>query len=243
LYYIVYSNIVIPYTINVGSGSAMTRYSGLAHIIAIYKRAGWSIGKIAAIYLQSCDGGDQVCGRLAALLDPTSLSFSALPPIFKRSENGSFLTYEELETMIPGFANYPPSCKAVIPHVLAVAVVNSNYLETQLPESHEYFKSIFYIDNHPQRLLSKLVGTTIAQNGDVFLQKRTFMCPESNITATGIPPMLVLARQFHEGQERIENHLLTMQNKMDGMFESMVGRSNLEQHGMILIISMNYIQI
>jgi len=55
--------------------------------IAIYLRAGWSLGNVQQRYILAGDGGDQVCGRAATGLKITDPSFAALPPHFNFDQN------------------------------------------------------------------------------------------------------------------------------------------------------------
>ena len=56
--------------------------------IAIYLRAGWSLGLVQSRYILEGEGGDQVCGRAATGLPLTDTSFANLPAHFLAGDNG-----------------------------------------------------------------------------------------------------------------------------------------------------------
>ena len=51
-------------------------------MVAIYLRAGWSVGKVQDQYIFSGAGSDQVVGRAAAGLPINDNGFAVLPPHF-----------------------------------------------------------------------------------------------------------------------------------------------------------------
>ncbi len=53
--------------------------------IAIYLRAGWSLGSVQKRYIMEGQGGDQMCGRAATGLSMISREFATLPPHFHLS--------------------------------------------------------------------------------------------------------------------------------------------------------------
>jgi hypothetical protein len=63
-----------------GIASFLSGTPGGPTAIAIYLRAGWSLGPVQSRYI--LEGGDQVCGRAATGLPVTDVSFSNLPPHF-----------------------------------------------------------------------------------------------------------------------------------------------------------------
>jgi hypothetical protein len=109
--------------------------------IAIYLRAGWSLGPVQSRYILEGQGGDQLCGRAATGLTMTSTEFARLPPHFNAS-GGSILTVEEWEDIVPGFTNYFPShFRPVIPFLLASLIFHKEWLVETLPAQHPLFNS------------------------------------------------------------------------------------------------------
>lgn len=78
-------------------------FLGGPSIIAIFLRAGWSLGEVQDRYIGFTEGGDQLCGRVAAGLDISAgAAFAVLPPAFKPNDQ---LTEELWETIAPGYTN------------------------------------------------------------------------------------------------------------------------------------------
>lgn len=76
--------------------------------IAIWLRAGWSLGKVASRYIFEGQGGDQFVGRAATGLDLNEPSFAILPPHFDCTE-GPVLSLQEWELILPGYSNTYPA--------------------------------------------------------------------------------------------------------------------------------------
>mmetsp|Transcript_16838 Transcript_16838/g.28163 ORF Transcript_16838/g.28163 Transcript_16838/m.28163 type:complete len:455 (-) Transcript_16838:169-1533(-) len=68
--------------------------------IAIYLRAGWSLGRVQSRYILECSGGDRLCGRAATGLCLTEQAFACLPPHFDMTK-GDPLSRQEWEDIVP----------------------------------------------------------------------------------------------------------------------------------------------
>lgn len=85
-----------------GVASFVTSIPGGPSVIAVYLRAGWSLGPVQSRYILEGDGGDQLCGRAATGLPLSDPSFASLPPHF------SDVCLIEWSTVIPNFESFYP---------------------------------------------------------------------------------------------------------------------------------------
>ena len=141
--------------------------------IAIYLRAGWSLGPVQGRYIMEGQGGDQLCGRAASGLTLTSTEFASLPPHFD-TRDGSILTVAEWENIVPGYIDYFPSdFRPVISYLLASLIHHKQWLMCTLPEEHPLFLSTVWISG----VMEKLAPKVLCGNG-----RNEF----SGLTATGV---------------------------------------------------------
>lgn len=153
--------------------------------IAIYLRAGWSLGRVQSRYILECTGGDRLCGRAASGLCLTSPEFTCLPPHFDMSR-GDPLSVEEWEEIVPGYAKfYPDSFRQVLPYLLASIVYHRKWLVENLHANHPLFQTSVWRDGIPERL----AGDVLCGYG-----RNT----QSGMMATGIPSTVLLAQEFRD---------------------------------------------
>ena len=70
------------HSIRKGVGTMLTNSPAGPAIIAVCIRMGWKLGAVLSVYLRLEKGGDQLCGRVAAMLPIESTDFGVLPPHF-----------------------------------------------------------------------------------------------------------------------------------------------------------------
>jgi hypothetical protein len=91
-----------------GIATFLSSVPGGPSAIAIYLRAGWSLGAVQHRYIFEGEGGsDQLCGRAASGLCLTEPEFATLPPHFDLS-SGEVLTLAEWEHILPGYSTFYP---------------------------------------------------------------------------------------------------------------------------------------
>jgi hypothetical protein len=175
-----------------GIASFLSGTHGGPTAISIYLRAGWSLGPVQSPYILEGEGGDQVCGRAASGLPLTDVSFANLPPHFLRSDE-DFLSTAEWEDILPGYSTfYPLNFREVIPFLLASLVYHVPYLagvESSNPR-HPLFLQRVWTSGVLLRLKDS-VGAGCNRH------------PISKMTATGVPPHLVLANSIVHLEEDI----------------------------------------
>ena len=177
--------------------------------IAIYLRAGWSLGPVHSRYILEGEGGDQVCGRAATGLPLTDTSFANLPAHFLKADNG--VTTEEWERILPGYSTYYPlSFREVIPYLLASLVYHSVYLQ-ELQSSHPRHP-LFLQNVWTSGILEKIkdrVGAGCNRN------------PVSKMFATGVPPHLVLANRIEEMQTGVNDLRIEIITRLEKLPEDL----------------------
>ena len=108
-----------------GVTSFCAGFLGGPSVIAIFLRAGWSLGQVQDRYIQFCEGGDQLAGRIAAGLNFNSgANFAVLPPHF--ADNA--LTPEEWLELLPYYNEYPSNFQVVLQYLLASLVYHWDWI-------------------------------------------------------------------------------------------------------------------
>jgi hypothetical protein len=159
--------------------------------IAIYLRAGWSLGNVQQRYILAGDGGDQVCGRAATGLKITDPSFAALPPHFDLT-NGPPLTVEQWDEVLPGYSSfYPNKFKPVLTYLLASLVYHRDFLQQRLHPSHPLFHQRVWRSGILVQLQSKVLCGR-------------FINEVSGLEASGVPPHIVIANQLMKVEARLK---------------------------------------
>lgn len=188
-----------------GIATFMSGTPGGPTAISIYLRAGWSLGPVQSRYILEGEGGDQVCGRAASGLPLTDVSFANHPPHFLHN-NEDYMTSAEWEDILPGYSTfYPKNFREVVPFLLASLIYHQPYL-LSLQASNP---------RHPiflQRVWTSGVLVRLKDMVDAGCNRN----PTSKLTATGVPPHLILA-----------NSIVDLRHDMGNMKEEII--SKLEQ--------------
>lgn len=187
-----------------GVASFLSGLPGGPGPIAIYLRAGWSLGPVQSRYILDGHGNDQVCGRAATGLCLTDPSFATLPPHFNLI-NGPILSAEEWNDIVHGYATFYPECfRQVIPFLLASIVHHEEWLNATLAPNHPLRTSRVWTCGVIARLKSE-VHTGCGHN------------KETRMRATGIPPHIVLANEIVEVRSALAAVRTELIAKLDNM--------------------------
>ena len=192
-----------------GIASFLSGTPGGPTAIAIYLRAGWSLGPVQSRYILEGEGGDQVCGRAATGLPLTDVAFANLPAHFLTLDSG--LTTAEWEEILPGYTTYYPlSFREVVPFLLASLVHHRPYLlEVQAKHPrHPLFLQRIWTGGILERLQDK-VSAGCNRN------------PISKMFATGVPPHLVLANRMADMQKGMDSIRLEVISKLEALPEAL----------------------
>ena len=174
---------------------------GGASPIAIYLRAGWSLGPVQSRYILEAQGGDQICGRAATGLDITTTDFASLPPHF--NPNTNILSVEEWEEILPGYITfYPSTFRTVLSYLLASIVFHKDWLIRSLHNRHPLFNTPLWTSG----ILDRLASQVLAGNG----RNST-----SLLTATGIPPHILLANELAKVERKLEALRLDLMERLN----------------------------
>lgn len=180
--------------------------------IAVFQRAGWSLG-VQDRYLMS-SGEDQYTGRFCSLLNPLEESFACLPPHFK-DNRVPFPADHCWATVLPGWTSLPHNFQSVLPVLLASVVFHNDWLRATLPSKHSFFKCPLFSSG----LLAHLVDLGVVETG-VFENKTT------GVRASGVPPSLSaradtsktlsdLAARVDALSKQVEKSQQTVVNRID----------------------------
>lgn len=165
-----------------GVATGLSSMCGGPSPIAIYLRAGWSLGPVQSRYILESGGGDQLCGRAATGLTMTDPSFACLPPHF--DIQNTIIGEDEWETILPGFStNYPQSFLPVLPFLLASLCYHHEFLKCTLHKGHPLRSQPVWTSGVLSRLSDKVL-TGCGRN------------PVSHLYATGIPHHIVIANEM-----------------------------------------------
>ena len=80
--------------------------------VAIFLRAGWSLGNVKDRYIFAGEGGDQLCGRAVCGLSLIDSKFGILPPHFA-SSTLEMISDVEWKRLLPGYDLYPECFRQV----------------------------------------------------------------------------------------------------------------------------------
>lgn len=174
-----------------GVATFVASYLGGPSIVAIFLRAGWSLGQVQKRYLTRADGSDNLCGRVACGLNLNDgASFSVLPPHFHPS---FVLTAEQWAEIAPGYDQLPACFQGCLIYLLASIVHHYDWLTAKdesgsyvnLPASHPFFVSRIFTSGKLLQFRQHLLPLNTDGR-----------CEESGMTATGIPPSVENARRL-----------------------------------------------
>lgn len=180
--------------------------------VAVYLRAGWSIGNVQDRYIFMGCGSDQVVGRAVSGLPINSIDFGTLPPHFL-PEDERLLASIGWENMLNGYANLPASFKPVVPFLIASLVYHIDFHREKLRANHSIFKCPLFTRQHR-------IGNSMGTIMDYFKQKivtGTMHCKATNMQATGVPPHLSVLQKisslmdsFTELREHFDQQIATI---------------------------------
>jgi len=167
-------------------------------VLAIFLRAGWSLGQVQDRYFSSAGGNDHLCGRVAAGLDFNSGSrFSVLPPHFA---NADVISREQWQHICPCYHEFPVGFRACLPYFLAslayhydwIVALDSNGNYLHLAKEHPFFQSRVFTSGLLPDLKSLVISNVISGRCDI-----------TGMTATGVPPHIKLHRKLDRAKKEI----------------------------------------
>jgi hypothetical protein len=147
--------------------------------VQINHRAGWTLGGVLDRYLFADAGGDQVTGRVLAGLSFNDASFASLPPHLD-AVGASRVTWT---TVLPLYNRLPETFKRALPQLLASICYHEQWLRSTLSATHPLFSTGLFTSD-----------TMAALKAHVFVG--CCRCPDTGLTATGIPPHLTMANEL-----------------------------------------------
>ncbi|ETM41313.1 hypothetical protein L914_12895 [Phytophthora nicotianae] len=161
--------------------------------IAVHLRAGWALGGVQDRYLRHDLAGDMFVGRTVSGLPILKADFATLPPRFKGGQD-----QVEVAKRIC-FRGLPRNVTLIAEYALASIIYHYAYLKEHLPEEHPLFQA------------------PLMRNEQRIQDLRTFVvCGETSseetVTATGIPPHVVLLSEIQFLKNTVELQRLEQKN-------------------------------
>jgi len=188
-----------------GIASFCAGFIGGPSVIAIYLRAGWSLGQVQDRYITYSDGGDQLCGRVAAGLDfNAGANFAVLPP---RLSSVSVLSGEEWNLIIPGYSDYPPGFQTCLPILTAQIVYHYRWILENVGKNHPIRTSRLFISGLIPKIREHVLDPIT-----------TGRCGVTSMAATGIPQHIELSRKL----ESMEKENVKLQERVECLQSAMM---------------------
>lgn len=217
-----------------GIATYCSGFIGGPSVIAIFLRAGWSLGQVQDRYITYSDGGDQFCGRISAGLNYNGGSqFAVLPPHFNITNNNVVLTREEWLLICPRYEQYPITFQSCIPYLLASLVYHHDWWSAK-DEAGEYINISKYHPIHQSRVVtSGLLQRLKSQLSAINTSGR---CSVTGMTATGIPMHVDLLREIEVlkmensalKQQFQQHHTILMEELPRKVTENILANCNVE---------------
>ena len=149
-------------------------------VIAVFKRAKWSLG-FKDRYILFCGGNDHFLGRVLAALSLNKL-FASLPPHFTQAGLVE-LAKHDWNIILPGYDNYPPSFQTTIPFLLASLIWHEPFLRSNLDRAHPLFGTNLFAHGSIMDALRPHVVTGIGR------------CADTGLEATGVPSQIEIVSE------------------------------------------------
>ena len=168
-----------------GVASYVASFINGPSIIAIFLRAGWSLGPVQDRYITYSDGGDQLCGRVCCGLNFTEgANFAVLPACFLTKD---VLTSEEWEVVCPMYRRYSVGFQSTLPYLLAALVYHWPWIQANVSPNHPIFQSRLVRQQFIEKLTPVVIPPTTSS-----------IDHPAGLTATGVPPHVDIQRQLAE---------------------------------------------
>ncbi len=188
----------------------------------VFLRAGTKLGQPHQRYVYQQAAGDSYAGRIASGLDVNSATFMTLPAHFKEITND---LRGVIRSIIPGYDKYPECFRTVMPYLIASVVFHSAYLIDTLPTTHALFRNKLFRDNIYLNMPEVVTGRG--------------KCLLSGMTATGIPPHVVILDKFEVHDATLAAHtasIVALTQEIRTLREAMVGNGTV---GGVPIVDLN----
>ena len=155
---------------------------------AICQHADWSLGPVRDRYIAAVNNGnDQFVARTMSGLDLQSPSFATLPPHF------SLVDTAEISAILHSIVNvnaYRELFQGCLPYLLSSLAYHQEYLDEMLGQQDRLRSSRLWTSG----ILPTLKKKVILGNGQ---------CKTTGMTATGVPPHIILAVASEKIQETL----------------------------------------
>ncbi len=199
--------VVGAHSIRKGISSFLSAFPGGPTAIAIYLRAGWSLGRVTSRYIFGDQGQDQFTGRCCTGISTMDPKFAELPPHFHPSLSIDF------KSILPCYDQLPLSFRPVLPFLLASLCNGEEFLVKNLNPKHPFFSAPVWT----QRVIHQMKG---------HVRTGSISNHETGLVATGIPPSVILNGKVETVSEQMElmrnQFMVTLENGLKAMPKAVV---------------------
>lgn len=198
---------------SIRKGAASSAASGSTmcpSIIAICRRADWSLGKVLATYLFYQAAGDQFVGRTVAQLPIDSADFGVLPPHFNTTDTEvSALFQQVVMEQFPDLLKQFPHLMGVASMAVASLVYHSKFLV-------QYFAS----NKSGPAGSNPLFATPVFQDTERLGRLQSMVTIDSDgrlgcLKATGVPPTVRMMQRLEAQTQLLEENKTCLRGLCD----------------------------
>jgi hypothetical protein len=187
-----------------GAGTWLLGLTICLSAVAIFLRAGWSLGNVQDRYIFAGAGQDQMVGRTASGLPINDKRFAILPPHFSKEDLRIIADNIGWSYILEEYNLFPDCFKRVVPYLLASIIFHVNYLRENLDENHPIWNQrIFTQPVVINRNESQQTFRNIVEAFEDKILTGYYNCEDSDMQATGIPHHLIIQSQIIELQNRV----------------------------------------
>ena len=179
-----------------GSSSWSCSTAGLVNVIQVWLHCGWNLGGVLPEYIKAENGGGLSVGRCNSLL-PHNTDFSLLPPRFKPDANIPW------SDMIPNYEEIPQNMKLVLKFVVPSIIYFAQPIRETLHSRNPLFLSKFWTNSWQTKLQTNILPPV------------KMFCPETNMRATGIPPMIQMQYANETQMQCLNSRMESVEKKLD----------------------------
>lgn len=175
-------------------------------------RGGWTQGGQADTYYGYVPEGDQLIGRILAMLPMTSVDFCILPPTFKDGLLRKEVT-DALEILCPSYLRREDAEEEadenrvfiqprVLSYCLASVVYHAQWLQDNVPRNHPLRSTALFTD---AAFLQRLRELVVCKQAD----------PLDIMQPTGVPPAIMHLRSIETAKQEIKSLAEMLQQQSD----------------------------
>ena len=212
-----------------GAGTFLCGLSVAINAIAVFLRAGWSIGKVQSKYIMTGSAADQIVGRAVAGLPLHDSNFAVLPPHFTR-KGLERLQDIGMNQIVPNFDKFPDGLQKAFPYLLASVIYHHDFLKGELSAQHPLWLQRLFTQPVTLNDGTEFDNAFTALKGEKHLVTGVFKDREVGMKASGLPPHLVLACKLDTIAEQVSKLRESYEERSESNFEKIIWNCLLQKN-------------